>query len=230
MKKIDSKLSKLVQQILSLVGLILLGLLVSCGGGASSFELVVQENAAVDNTGKGIVTSDLGSIDCGNTCQDSFTDGTSITLTATSSDNSLFVGWEGCDSNPTENTCVVVMSATKVVFANFKEIPAIPNLQGFWYNSGGSPEVITIFQTGENAVAFEGTVGTDVPTDTDEITWRANVVTKIGEAKILQSGSTSPRFVPGTLNIIDESNMIFTILPVSEINYAGEVNVFARIP
>ena len=66
-------------------------------------------------TGSGAVTSSPAGIDCGSTCQSSFSHGTSVTLTAvpTAADSS-FAGWSGaCTGAAT--TCTVSMTAATSV-------------------------------------------------------------------------------------------------------------------
>lgn len=46
-------------------------------------------------TGNGSVTSSPAGIDCGQTCSGNYTNGTSVTLTATPASGSLFAGWSG---------------------------------------------------------------------------------------------------------------------------------------
>jgi hypothetical protein len=70
--------------------------------------------------GGGQVTSNPAGIDCGTTCSASYTDGTSVTLTAQPDANSTFDGWtgEGCESAGM-NPCVVPMSQARSVKATF---------------------------------------------------------------------------------------------------------------
>ena len=69
-------------------------------------------------SGSGIVSSDVGAINCGVTCSDGYDDGTSVTLTAVASAGSRFAGWSGallghCD------TCIVTMGQARNVTASF---------------------------------------------------------------------------------------------------------------
>lgn len=75
----------------------------------------------------GTVTSNLGTINCGITCTDSYTSGTVVTLTAIPPIGLVFDNWGGCDSTPTATTCVVEMSAAKTVTARF-DFPPPPTL------------------------------------------------------------------------------------------------------
>ena len=68
--------------------------------------------------GSGTVTADVGSIDCGSECSDSYSHGTTVTLSAVASSNSTFTGWsgEGCSGTA---TCVVDMTSARNVTATF---------------------------------------------------------------------------------------------------------------
>lgn len=69
--------------------------------------------------GTGTVTSSPGGIDCGIDCTDEFVHGTSVTLTATPADDSVFTGWSGGGCSGT-GKCVVTMDETKSVTATFE--------------------------------------------------------------------------------------------------------------
>ncbi|MCG3111529.1 MAG: PA14 domain-containing protein [Candidatus Manganitrophus sp. SB1] len=68
-------------------------------------------------TGSGTVTSSPAGINCGTTCSFTFTTGTTVTLTAPPSADSVFIGWSGACSGT--GNCVVTMDAAKSVTANF---------------------------------------------------------------------------------------------------------------
>ncbi|MBF0316958.1 MAG: DUF1566 domain-containing protein [Nitrospirae bacterium] len=67
-------------------------------------------------TGSGSVTSSPAGIDCGDDCSESYTPGTSVTLTAKPATDSTFTGWSG---NCTGTTCTLTMDADKRVTASF---------------------------------------------------------------------------------------------------------------
>jgi hypothetical protein len=91
--------------------------------------------------GQGVVTSDVGGINCGLTCEADVTPGTEVTLTAAANtDSSTFVGWTG-DCTAATTTCAVTVAAAKAVTATFSLIP----------------RQLTV------ATAGNGTVSSDVP-------------------------------------------------------------------
>ncbi|MBL0213026.1 MAG: hypothetical protein IPQ07_04020 [Myxococcales bacterium] len=83
------------------------------GDGGSTFPLTVSSGG----NGSGIVTSLPTGISCGGDCMEAYAAGTSVTLTATPSADSTFVGWSGaCSGN---GTCTITVSAATSVTANF---------------------------------------------------------------------------------------------------------------
>jgi len=68
--------------------------------------------------GTGTVTSSPVGINCGNTCQATFAEGTQVTLLATPNSGSFFSGWSGACSG-TAPTCVVTMTQASNVTATF---------------------------------------------------------------------------------------------------------------
>jgi len=82
----------------------------------TSYTLTVTKSG----TGSGTVTSSPSGINCGSQCSASFTQGTSVTLTATASAGSTFAGWSGACSGT--GTCFVTMDANKSVTATFSAI------------------------------------------------------------------------------------------------------------
>jgi secreted trypsin-like serine protease len=76
--------------------------------------------------GSGTVTSNPAGINCGSDCSASFTNGTSVTLTATPASGSTFAGWEGEGCSGT-GTCTVAMDQAREVTATFGLQAATPS-------------------------------------------------------------------------------------------------------
>jgi secreted trypsin-like serine protease len=81
----------------------------------------IAGNARLDvsktGVGQGSITSDPAGIDCGTTCSGYFSDGVTVTLTATPASGSTFTGWGG-DCSGTD-TCEVTMDSIHQVSADF---------------------------------------------------------------------------------------------------------------
>ena len=69
-------------------------------------------------TGQGTVTSSPAGIECGPDCEEEYTEGTEVTLTASPTAGSTFTGWSGAGCSGT-GTCKVTMSAAKEATATF---------------------------------------------------------------------------------------------------------------
>ncbi len=89
----------------------------------------------VDTFGNGLVTSNIGGINCGDTCSASYQPGTTVLLTATPDADSVFLSWEGCDAmpgwTPNMNTCSVTVNANRTVQPTFalKETKLDPSVK-----------------------------------------------------------------------------------------------------
>jgi hypothetical protein len=83
----------------------------------ASFSLLRTLTVTRAGTGSGTVTSSPAGISCGSTCATTFTDGTSVTLTAVANTGSTFAGWSGACTGT--GTCTVAMSAAMNVTATF---------------------------------------------------------------------------------------------------------------
>jgi hypothetical protein len=79
-----------------------------------TFTLTVGKAGA----GSGTVTSSPAGINCGTDCAESYSSGTTVTLTAAAAGGSVFGGWNGCDS-VSGPSCTVTMSAAKTAIASF---------------------------------------------------------------------------------------------------------------
>jgi hypothetical protein len=85
----------------------------------------VQLTVSTTGTGDGSVTSSPAGIDCGATCQFSFVNGTTVTLTAIAAAGWTFTGW----SDPTcqaSTTCTVSLVAARSLTAFFTLNPVVP--------------------------------------------------------------------------------------------------------
>ena len=93
-----------------------------------NFTLTVTEAGS----GAGTVTSSPAGIACGSVCAQSYPSGTVVTLLASASSGSKFVGWSGSVCSGT-GTCVVTMSAATAVTATFTRLPKpciVPKVEG----------------------------------------------------------------------------------------------------
>jgi hypothetical protein len=76
--------------------------------------------ASTSGAGSGSVTSNPPGLDCGATCSAGFLSGSTVTLTATPSGGSVFVGWIGACSGT--GTCTIAMTDARSAGARF-ELP-----------------------------------------------------------------------------------------------------------
>ena len=109
------------------------------GGGdpppPGSFTLSV----AKAGTGSGTVTSSPTGISCGGDCSEAYTNGTSVSLTATPASGSTFGGWSGACTGT--GSCALSMTANRSVTATF-------NTDGGGGDCGALPPDVTIVDTG----------------------------------------------------------------------------------
>jgi hypothetical protein len=72
-------------------------------------------------SGDGMIVSATGGISCGDDCWDTELPGTSVTLTATPGEGSVFGGWSGasCSGGNNEPTCTFALNAATTVTAAF---------------------------------------------------------------------------------------------------------------
>lgn len=80
----------------------------------------------VGKTGAGSGTVSGGTIACGQTCQNVFSIGSTVTLTAVPASGSTFVGWTGACTGA--GTCTLTMNGDKVVTAEFGVAPQTATL------------------------------------------------------------------------------------------------------
>jgi len=96
---------------------------------SATFNLPPQHTLTVSRSGSGngTVRSSPAGIDCGATCSATFANGQLVTLTATPTSPSRFVGWGGaCAGSST--TCTVTLGADQSVTAAFRAPPAVSRL------------------------------------------------------------------------------------------------------
>ncbi|MEO7736271.1 MAG: hypothetical protein ABIY55_35260, partial [Kofleriaceae bacterium] len=84
-------------------------------GFAATHELTVTRTG----NGIGSVSSDPAGIQCGTSCTHSYLSGTVVTLSATRSGDSVFIGWSGAGCAGTD-TCKVTMNQAAMVTAQFE--------------------------------------------------------------------------------------------------------------
>ncbi len=86
----------------------------------ATFSLPAAKTLTITKSGNGTgtVTSVPAGINCGPTCQASFSDSTSVTLTAAATDSSTFTGWSGGDCTGT-GPCRLTMDQNATVTATF---------------------------------------------------------------------------------------------------------------
>ncbi|MDD2919821.1 M6 family metalloprotease domain-containing protein [Rhodoferax sp.] len=93
----------------------------------ATFSILEILTVSKTGTGAGTITSSPAGISCGATCSAGYSDGASITLTATPDAYSTFTGWSGSGCSGT-GTCVVGMSADQSVAASFDLNPVDSSL------------------------------------------------------------------------------------------------------
>jgi hypothetical protein len=86
------------------------------GGGTTTGGLQLK----VSTSNPGVVTSNVGSINCGTACSATVASGTVVTLTATPPAGKTFAGWSGACTG-TANVCVVTVNANSSVKASFNK-------------------------------------------------------------------------------------------------------------
>jgi phospholipase C len=107
----------------------LLALLCGCAGvgtGSSSnsnSSATAVQLSIVPGGGQGTVTSSPSGINCGQTCNASFPNGTRVTLTASPTANYFFAGWSGGCSGT--NVCTLTLTQNISVTAKFSTSPVL---------------------------------------------------------------------------------------------------------
>jgi len=123
--ELDELVAALFSQLLKQIVFGAQGLFSGGTGGGSGVVGGVSQNLKTINVfrsgaGVGTVTSIPAGINCGSTCDASFPEGASVTLTATPSTGSTFTSWfGGVCPNETSPVCVLPMTAVRNVTAIF---------------------------------------------------------------------------------------------------------------
>jgi uncharacterized repeat protein (TIGR02543 family) len=101
-------------------------------------------NVSIAGQGTGSVSSVPSGISCGQYCTATYGQGTSITLAATPSTNSVFSGWSGACSGV--SSCVVSMSSNQTVTANFSPLsnPPPTSTLSLTVSGPGSGSVVSV--------------------------------------------------------------------------------------
>ena len=87
---------------------------------SAQFDLLpVTLTVTKSGRGDGTVTSDPPGINCGGTCEFSFTAGTVVTLTASPDANSIFVEWRGGPCGGNTGPCVLTLTDNQTANARF---------------------------------------------------------------------------------------------------------------
>jgi photosystem II stability/assembly factor-like uncharacterized protein len=108
---------------------------------SSSFELSIDR----PGEGSGSVYSNDG-LYCGAECTKMYSAGATVTLTYLSASDSVFAGWDGCDTVGQDGTCTVTMDRAKTVSARFDLL-------------GSSSFELSIDRPGEGSGSVESTDG-----------------------------------------------------------------------
>jgi hypothetical protein len=115
-------------------------------------------NTTVSGSGGGTITSNPSGISCGADCSESYTTGTSVTLTATPANGSTFANWSGDCTGA--GSCVVQMNSNKSVTASFSQNAVKYRLNTS--KTGNGAVSVNPAGTSCGSNCFEYTTGTNV--------------------------------------------------------------------
>jgi hypothetical protein len=98
-------------------------------------------------------------------------------------------------------------------------VVATISLEGEWigHYPGHFDEVIRIAQDGDQVEAIKITGDDYVPAG--QVTWRANLSTLKGEGQIAEHDFLHPRFIPGTLVVLNPERIIFRWEDCGEVEF-----------
>jgi hypothetical protein len=156
-------------------------------------------------TGNGSITSSPSGISCGSDCSESYLSGTSVTLTATASTDSIFAGWNG-DSDCSDGVVVMNSSKNCVAVFNLKSTTnadlVISSLKGPSYVKAGATVTFSdVTQNRGSGAANESItkyyISTNKQLDSSDIYVGSRAVPALGAG---QSNS-------GTVNIVIPANL-----------------------
>lgn len=138
--------------------------------------IVTAANAAtvhtdILGTGTGRIQSAPAGIDCPGSCDELVAIGTSVTLTASATNGSVFIGWLGAGCSGNASTCTFIAGSTNSVSATFAPAGTVVTLD---VDASGAPTMYDAATDGVMLVRYLfGYVG-------DSITQNAHVTTVTG--------------------------------------------------
>ncbi len=123
-----------------------------------------QYNLNLSVSGQGVVTSNVGGVNCAADCAAAFDAGTSVTLSAAPASGYVFAGWSGSGVACTgTGSCAVAMSADRSVTAIFNAV--VPKY------------VLSVTGASASGTALSSPAGINCPTDCSESYDAGTVVT-----------------------------------------------------
>lgn len=156
-----------------------------------------------EGSGSGSVASDPGGIDCGEDCEDTYPEGTEVTLTATPNEGSVFDGWSGniqggtgCDGT---GDCIVEMDADRTVTANFNiKAEAAASIQSFEFVGSTGLDATVDWTIQVNPDADPGDVGIELDLGDGTTSTPPSIGEQVGDDPPTFSGQTDHTYdVPG---------------------------------
>ena len=131
-----------------------------CQGSTVNYTLSVRKSG----TGSGTVVSSPSGINCGTTCSASYSQGTTVTLTATPDSNSIFAGWSGACTDTKD--CTVTMDSDKSVTANFGPSEITFTLTGTITGSSFDKSAVRVSAPGHSPLSYRDSFTRDYPAGT----------------------------------------------------------------